>query len=151
MVKRSTALKRHSFEFYKELEKRSEVNEYGIRVFVGKTTQVTHYLGISTSYYSQIINVLIASDCIRIIQRGTGRQPSIVVLVSELTDENYSEEGLTSAAGRAILVASLEKRVAALEAWRISIGGDKVNFADTMRNHESRLSRVEERVQRSNE
>jgi hypothetical protein len=70
-------------------------------------------------------------------------------LITEPTDENYSEEGLTSPAERATLVASLEKRVAILEAWRVALGGGEMNIAEALRNHELRLSRVEERTSES--
>jgi uncharacterized protein with NAD-binding domain and iron-sulfur cluster len=145
------ALKRHTFEFYSELEKRSEVNEYGIRVFVGEYTKVLTEMKVSTTHWSAIREILITSGCISIVQRGTAHQPSIVVLITEPTDENYSAGSLTSAPHPAILVASLEKRVAALEAWFITLGGDKVNFAEIVRNHERRITKVEVGMERASE
>jgi len=138
------ALTIHTIEFYKELEKRAERNENDILVFTGHTTKVMNYLGISSAWYSRIRDALLSQGCIAIHQRGTIHQPSIIVLRGEPTSEKISAEDLTSAGRTATLVERLDKRLAALEAWRIESNGTNVMLA--LVNIESRLSRLERLV-----
>lgn len=138
-------VKNHALEFYRELEKRADANEFGIPVFEGQVTKVMHYLGISSRWYSPIIRLLRECEAITLIQRGTRYQPTVIVLRGEPTDEKISEKGLTTAGPPATLVARLESRIAALESWRVSTNG--FNLVEAMANHELRLSQLESSIQ----
>lgn len=141
--KSNKALVSHTLEFYRELEKRADANEHGVLVFEGQTTKVFRYLGISNAWYTPIMYALVESDSIISVQRGNKHQPSILVLRGEPTEEKISEKALTSGPHVATLVAALESRVRALEAWRESQGG--LNVTKAMLDHERRLSRIEQR------
>lgn len=132
----------HSLAFYRELEKRAELNEDGILVFEGHTTRVMRYLTISSTWYSPIMRTLAGCDSIVVLQKGTVHQPSIVVLREPPTEEKIFGQDLTTTRHLATLVERLEKRVNALEGWREAQGG--LNVANAMLDLERRLSQLEQ-------
>jgi len=138
------ALTIHTLEFYRELENRAERNEHDILVFTGYPTKVMNYLGISKTYYSRIRDALLSQGCIVIHQRGTVHQPSIIVLRGEPDAEKIFAGDLTTAERAATMMERFDKRLAALEAWRIESNGTNVLMA--LVNIESRLSRLERLV-----
>ena len=142
----SKALITHTLAFYEELEKRAVENPPGVRVFEGHTTKVMNYLNISSSWHSRILRILEECGSIVILQRGTVNQPSIVRLLEVPSEERLYKFLLTQAENLATVVAGLERRVSALEGWRMSQGG--LDITQAMANHESRLSQLEFKQER---
>ncbi len=142
----SEALNQHILAVYGELEKRSVVDEtFGDHqlVFTGNFTEVYNYFGISSSMYSRIRRVLVESGSIEVVQKGTGAQPSIILLHGAPSAENLSDEGLTSPRRLATMVGQMQERLAALEAWRESI---PLNVTEALREHEVRIGQLEQGV-----
>jgi hypothetical protein len=131
------------------------------RVYHGKVTEVFNQLGISMSYYTPIRRFLTTNGCIEMVKRG-GRGLASDVLLRHPPPEPLAEpvepvestatdapesivkiapEHLTPRRHLATLMAEVEGRLDRLEAWRETTGG--VNIAETMRNHESRITQLE--------
>jgi hypothetical protein len=126
--------------FYNEMKERSTTDDEGNTVFVGSVLEVFNHLGISLSLYSRVKRLLVRSESIEILQRGTAHQPSIVLLRAAPTSEAFADEGLTNARRHATLIQELERRLETLEGWRQSL---PPNLSEALREHESRLYRLE--------
>lgn len=122
------------------------------RVYHGKVTELFSKLGISMSYYTPIRRYLTTNGSIKMVKRGGRGLASDVLLrhpppAPDASSGNVKIEPdhLTARRHLATLVAEAEKRLDRLEAWRETTGG--VNIAETMRNHESRITQIEKHEQ----
>ena len=129
--------------FYQYLDEQAEVNEYLERVFTGSKGEAYKAVGASSTHHSDIRRLLIESGSITELQRGTGKQDSIIVLNG--LDENILAVPLTPPGRAATLPVGVARRLAALESWRETTGG--INIQQALRNIELRLSKVESHVQ----
>lgn len=121
-----------------------------ITIFEGKLSDLYNDLKLSGTYYSRIRKLLIRYDCITYLVRGTKTYDSILVLNKPLPPlENILPEDLTPAPGDATLqaveerVSGLEHQLAALGAWRETLGGLSIEI---LRNIEHRLSQLEKQT-----
>ena len=131
----------HSLAFYREMESQAKIEPGGMLLFEGHTSKVLNHLGISTSWWSQIIRTLVEHGNIMVLQKGSVHQASIINLRSEPSEEKISESDLTRRGQGATLVARLEKRVGALEGWRESQAG--LNVPRAMLDLEQRIAHLE--------
>jgi hypothetical protein len=60
------------------------------RVYTGFTTKLFAEIGLSVPYYSKIMKLLQAMDCVRQLRRGGGPSPSQWVLLQEPTTELFN-------------------------------------------------------------
>jgi hypothetical protein len=135
--------------FYRELEKRSEVNENDELIYTGFITQLPQVLGISPSMYHKLRSILIQSDCIVFMKRGGRGEPSTIQLLQPPTEDGVESalKDLTYRPGAA-RVRDMEERLARLEGWRESTAN--VNIAETLRDFEMRISKLESKLTGAN-
>jgi hypothetical protein len=142
VIARVPAVPRYAKLLYDALYELSEPSETGeYRVFNGRVTEIFNRLGISLAYYTQIRRLLIKTGSIEMLKRGGGGLASEVALHHPPPSEENLPTGLTTGRHLATLVEALGKRVEILEGVRESQGG--LNIAEALRNHESRLSKLE--------
>jgi hypothetical protein len=139
MTTESPTVLSHAAKFYVAMQELAKPNEYHEQIFTGGMLAVYRETGASNSYYSRIRKVLVDSESITILQRGTGRQASEVRLNG--LDENIFAIPLTPPGRGAILGSEVDRRLASLESWRGTTGG--LNIAEVLRNFESRIARLE--------
>lgn len=72
-------------QVYKEMDKESERDADGNKIWRGAGTKLLASLNLSNPYYSHIMKALQRMDCIRQIRRGGGGQPSVWHLVQPPT------------------------------------------------------------------
>lgn len=138
-------LRDHTISIYREMEKAAKLNEYDELVFEGYYSKLFDGLGISRSYYTRIRSLLRRLGCIEVLQKGAGPHGSRIILQRAPVPEDFTDSTLTERRETATLVRELERRVKTLEAWRLAqTGSGSFNIADALRNHEQRLSLVEQ-------
>ena len=125
------------------------------RVYHGKVTELFGQLGISMSYYTPIRRYLTTNGSIKMVKRGGRGLASDVLLRHPPPDYppadaptgnvKIAPEHLTGTRHLATLMEEAERRLDRLEAWRETTGG--VNIAETMRNHETRITQIEKQEQ----
>jgi len=133
----------HTFALYDELSKLATPNDDGELVFVGKLTKVYNSLGISSSMYSRIKRILMGTKSIEILQRGTGAQPSIILLHGAPDPEIFSRKDLTAPRTFATLLGTLENRVETLEGWRESM---PFSISEVLLDYEIRIVQLERAI-----
>lgn len=140
-MKPETVLK-HAKVFYAELDNAS-VNG----VFTGSLTKIfTGVCELPTSYYTPVKQFLDDFECLEIKERGTRKQPSVVMLLKPPPDVlpdlyvKSSPDALTDRETVAILVAEVES----LKAWRKSHRG--VDLPEALRTIDRRLAVIEKQL-----
>jgi hypothetical protein len=129
------------------LEEQSEVDEYGMRLWVGKLMDLYRQTGASNANYTKIVNLLRAYEVIRFIQRGNRHQTTIIEITGKLPRSNLlPPEHLTEARSAATLLAGFENDLAALIAWRESLTKGGLDIAEVLRSFELRITRLEREV-----
>jgi hypothetical protein len=113
-----------------------------VLVFRGKLTDIFVELKVSQKYYVTIRKILREYDCVQYLQRGTKAYDSIVIL-NHPPPEEISPLLLTDSHSPA-KIADVERRVTALEDWRVTTAGG-INIGEALRNMETRLAKLERR------
>lgn len=111
-----------------------------VLVFRGKLTDIFADMKVSQKYYVTIRKILREYDCIQMLQRGTKAYDSIVIL-NHPPPEEISPTLLTDAHSPA-KIADVDRRVTALEDWRVTTAGG-LNIGEALRDMEIRLAKLE--------
>lgn len=87
------ALYQHCLTVWEGLKERAEPHpeDPDILIYTGYTTHLFDELGLSSPYYTKIMNMMKAMDCLRQISRGGGTAQSEWALIREPTTELYQE------------------------------------------------------------
>jgi hypothetical protein len=143
--KEPNAVRDHAIALYDAMLKVAETNEHDEIVYVGMYSKLCDSLGISRVYYSRIRTVLTKMGCIEFVSRGSGKHGSRILLLRKPVEEDFTNLTLTERRETARVVSELERRIAAVEAWRhAQTGGGTLNLAEALRDHERRISQVEQ-------
>ncbi|MEM4408582.1 MAG: hypothetical protein QXI19_07555 [Candidatus Caldarchaeum sp.] len=129
----SNTIIRHALRVWEYMDERAEVTEDGTRVFRGSLRQIFYDLGISMTYYSQVLSTLYNNGFAALVRKGGKASTSEVALLTPPTEELLQD--LTSEAGGSIM--SLTRRVETLESL---VGG--VNVATALQKIEEHLNNL---------
>jgi hypothetical protein len=146
-----TALERHTRTLYDRLVSLGKYDaEFECEVVETRLTLLHRELNIPATYYAKIRAILFdgIDPCVVMLERGAVGNPSVVALRHPPSEEIFTSEGLTSVRARGT-VSSEAQRIQKLEAWRDSLSPadeNRLNVVEALRNHESRLVKLEERV-----
>jgi hypothetical protein len=148
--KTENTVAQYAEKLYGAMMERSEpIDDF--HIYHGKVTELFNELKIPMTYYSRIRRQLVSNGSIEMIKRGSRGLASDVLLrhppseaSSPGTDAaivKIASDRLTNPGRAATLTAEFERRLARLESWRENQGG--LNITESLRNHESRISRLE--------
>lgn len=162
-MKHETLLK-HALLFYSKLASESitaVIDGEDVTLYEGPLTKVfTQDCDLPASYYTPVKSVLEEYECLKVIQRGSRSQPSIVRLLKAppfaLIDDPDAVDALDipivksspAALTTRAQVVTLRKELENLKAWRESQKG--LEILKALSNIETRLVRLENTLLKSN-
>jgi hypothetical protein len=130
-------------DFYKRLNNEAEretINGIKVDVFKGSLTELYRAMGIGQSYYSRIMDSLKSMGCVTMVQRGSRKTPSILVLHHAPDRGEWQAHHARPDLTKRMEGATLSDRVFNVEQ---RLGG--INIVDAFKNLEERLQALEKK------